>query len=72
MKFTYTKEKIQDLVDQLGRSSGNSGTSEAIKDSNSGSPLKIWTGTQEEYDLVLDKDPSTLYVVKYDYADYAE
>ena len=27
-------------------------------------PLKFWVGTQEEYDLTIDKDPTTLYVVK--------
>lgn len=37
---------------------------DTIKDSNSGTPLKIWTGTQEEYKLVLEKDPTTLYMVK--------
>lgn len=27
-------------------------------------PLKFWVGTQEEYDLIVDKDPETLYVIK--------
>ena len=27
-------------------------------------PLKFWVGTQEEYDLIIDKDSTTLYVVK--------
>lgn len=31
---------------------------------NGSTPLKFWVGTQEEYDLVIDKDPTTLYVVK--------
>lgn len=83
MKFLYTKEKIQDLLNQLGSigekgekgdkgdkgdtgakgDKGNDG--DTIKDSNSGLPLKVWTGTQEEYDLVIDKDPETLYMLKY-------
>ena len=41
---------------------GNDG--DTIKDSNSGLPLKVWTGTQEEFDLVTIKDPQTLYMVK--------
>lgn len=86
MKFLYTKEKIQDLLNQLGSvgekgekgDKGDKGDTGAkgedgkdgvdgdiIKDSNSGLPLKVWTGTQEEYDLVTNKDPETLYMLKY-------
>lgn len=35
-----------------------------IPDQNTGQLLKIWTGTQAEYDAVVTKDSSTLYVVK--------
>lgn len=35
-----------------------------ITDQNNGAPLKIWTGTQSEYDAVTTKDSGTLYVVK--------
>lgn len=31
---------------------------------NGGTPLKFWVGTQEEYELVLEKDPQTLYLIK--------
>lgn len=31
---------------------------------NGSTPLKFWVGTQEDYDLIIDKDPETLYVVK--------
>lgn len=31
---------------------------------NGSTPLKFWVGTQEEYDLIIDKDLTTLYVVK--------
>lgn len=88
MKFLYTKEKIQDLLSQLGSigekgekgDKGDTGLQglkgdtgakgedgkdgDTIKDSNSGLPIKVWTGTQEEYDLVTIKDPETLYMVK--------
>lgn len=97
MKFLYTKEKIQDLLNQLGSigekgekgdkgdkgdtglqglkgekglkgdtgAKGEDGVDgDTIKDSNSGLPLKVWTGTQEEFDLVTVKDPETLYMVK--------
>jgi len=36
----------------------------AIIDQNGGGILKIWTGTQAEYDAVTTKDAGTLYVVK--------
>lgn len=73
MKFLYTKEKVKDLLNQLGSigekgdkgdkgDKGNDG--DTIKDSNSGLPLKVWTGTQEEFDLVTVKDPETLYLIK--------
>ena len=32
---------------------------------NGSTPLKFWVGTQEEFDLVTDKDPETLYMLKY-------
>lgn len=32
---------------------------------NGSTTLKFWVGTQEEYDLVTDKDPETLYMLKY-------
>ena len=35
-----------------------------VLNENGSTPLKFWVGTQEEYDLIIDKDPTTLYVVK--------
>lgn len=37
---------------------------DTILDVNTGLPLKVWTGTQSEYDSVAVKDPQTLYMVK--------
>lgn len=37
---------------------------DTVLDANTGLPLKIWTGTQVEYDSVVVKDSSTLYLVK--------
>lgn len=37
-----------------------------IKDENSGNALKIWTGTQEQYDLILTPDESTIYIITED------
>lgn len=37
---------------------------DTVLDANTGLPLKIWTGTQSEYDLVSPKDSQTLYLVK--------
>lgn len=97
MKFLYTKEKLKDVLDQLGNiaekgdkgdtgkqgiqgkqgdkgdkgdtgakgASGKDGVNgDTVVDANSGSPVKIWIGTQGEYDLVPEKDPKTLYMVK--------
>lgn len=103
MKFLYTKEKLKDILDQLGNIAekgekgdkgdtgakgeqgiqgerglkGDKGTTGAkgeagkdgvngdtVIDANSGTPVKIWIGTQSEYDLVTEKDPKTLYMVK--------
>lgn len=100
MKFLYTKEKLKDVLDQLGNIAekgdkgdtgeqgvqgkqgerglkGDKGDTGAkgvagkdgvngntVVDANSGSPVKIWIGTQGEYDLVSEKDSNTLYMVK--------
>lgn len=37
---------------------------DSIVNSNTGTPLKLWSGTQEEYDAILDKDPETLYLIR--------
>lgn len=36
---------------------------EPVKNINTGNPLKIWSGTQTEYDLVPEKDPETIYLI---------
>lgn len=100
MKFLYTKEKLKDILDQLGNiaekgekgdkgdtgakgeqgiqgdrglkgdkgakgEAGKDGVNgDTVIDANSGTPVKIWIGTQSEYDLVTEKDPKTLYMVK--------
>lgn len=91
MNFLYTKEKLKDVLDQLGNiaekgeqgiqgerglkgdkgdkgAKGDAGkdgvNGDTVVDANSGLPLGIWTGTQEEYDLIAVKDPNTLYMVK--------
>lgn len=37
---------------------------DTVIDANTGTVLKIWTGTQAEYDAVITKDLQTLYLVK--------
>lgn len=94
MKFLYTKEKLKDILDQLGNiaekgekgdtgerglkgdkgdkgdtgAKGDAGkdgaNGDTVVDANSGLPLGIWTGTQEDYNLIAVKDPNTLYMVK--------
>lgn len=36
-----------------------------VLNENGSTALKFWTGTQEEYDLVTDKDPETVYMIKH-------
>lgn len=37
-----------------------------VKDENTGKALKIWTGTQEQYDLIETPDESTIYIITED------
>lgn len=34
-----------------------------LKDENTGESIKLWTGTQEQYDLIAAPDKSTLYII---------
>lgn len=43
---------------------GDKGDTGSLVDENTGLPIKIWTGTQVEYDALSAVDPETLYVVK--------
>lgn len=43
---------------------GAAGTNETIKNQKTGTNIKVWVGTQAEYDAVTPKDSATLYMVK--------
>lgn len=56
--FTYedfTQKQLEALKGQPGK---------GIVDINSGKEIKIWSGTQEEYNALTEKDNNTLYLVK--------
>ena len=52
---------MQGIQGPIGLKGDNGDT---IIDQNSNNVLKIWTGTKLEYDLILAKDPTTIYMVK--------
>ena len=37
---------------------------QTIKDQNSGDLMKLWVGTQEEYDSLETKNNNTIYIIK--------
>lgn len=43
---------------------GTNATNETIKNQKTGTNIKVWVGTQAEYDAVTPKDSATLYMVK--------
>lgn len=43
---------------------GAAGTNETIKNQKTGTNIKVWVGTQAEYNAVTPKDSATLYMVK--------
>ncbi len=66
MKFTYTKQKVTDLKEQIGitEDTGAGKTNETIINQQSGNETRIWIGTQNQYDSLDTKDSDTLYMVK--------
>lgn len=52
------------LVDAINETLARNGGSTAVINVNGGGGINFWVGTQEEYDLVVDKDPETLYMIK--------
>jgi len=61
MTVVYTKTQIDTMGTSIGKAIKDN---TAIIDQNSGGVLKVWTGTQAEYDAVTTKDAGTLYMVK--------
>jgi hypothetical protein len=61
-----TKEQILTAIENMA-TSGDIGDVDAgfitrIKDQNNGIPVKIWVGTQAQYNALTDKDDDTLYI----------
>lgn len=70
---TLTKEQI---IAAIAEATGNTPTNvdaafiTKIKEQNTNTAVKIWVGTQAEFNALTEKDPNTLYY--YDDTDYAE
>ncbi len=60
MKFTYTKQKVTDLKEQIG-STGGEGVN--LTNSRDGSDIKVWTGSREQLESIVELSPDTLYFV---------
>lgn len=55
---------VVDYLASLKGEKGDTGTNETIKNQKTGTNIKVWVGTQAEYDAVTPKDSATLYMVK--------
>lgn len=64
MTVVYSTAQMNEIAAEIGHAIKQAMAGIAITDQNTGEPLKIWTGTQAEYDAVTTKDSGTLYVVK--------
>lgn len=64
MTVVYSKEQVDAMAIPIGNAIKDAKNSVTILDQNTGQPLKIWTGTQADYDAITTKDSGTLYVVK--------
>lgn len=69
MSVFYTKTQVDSLAVVIGEriksvkgEKGDDGNT--IIDQRTQQAIKIWTGTQVQYDAVTPKDANTLYVVK--------
>ena len=62
--FAYLMNALSNIADTTTidlSASTNKLSSIGVKDVNSGNPVKMWTGLQEEYDAITTKDPMTVY-----------
>ena len=62
--FSYLMNALSNIADTTTidlSASTNKLSSIGVKDVNSGNPIKMWTGLQEEYDAITTKDPMTVY-----------
>lgn len=60
----YSTAQMDQIAVAIGEAIKDAMAGVFIIDQNTGAPIKLWTGTQAEYDLVTPKDSGTLYVVK--------
>lgn len=63
MTEIYSKDQVDAMGAKIGQAIKKA---KGLVDTNSGSKLSFWLGTQAEYDLIVDKDPQTLYWVTYE------
>lgn len=64
MAVIYTKPQLDAIAVHIGQAIKDAQANMVFTDQNGGGALKIWTGTQAEYDAVAVKDAGILYVVK--------
>ena len=58
---TSDKSSLVDAINEI--LSRNRGTATVIN-VNDGEELSFWLGSQEELDLILERDPNTIYLVR--------
>ena len=58
---TSDKSSLVDAINEI--LSRNRGTATVIN-VNDGEELSFWLGSQEELDLILERDPNTVYLVR--------
>lgn len=61
-----TSEEISTVVGPKGEDGapGLAGKDASLINTNGSTPLKLWVGSQEELDLVIPKDSTTIYMVE--------
>lgn len=52
------------LVDAINETLSRNGGSTTVLNVNDGEELSFWLGSQEELDLILERDPNTIYLVR--------
>ncbi|MGX9985855.1 phage upper tail fiber protein [Soonwooa purpurea] len=61
---THTIAQITSLQTTLNGKAESTHTHDSITDQNGGGALKLWSGTQAQYDAIVTKDNSTIYIIK--------
>ena len=58
-----TETFVTNKIAEASLSGGDNVSSEVVINQNGGNPLKIWAGTQVEYDSLVVKDEETIYLI---------